>query len=70
MLEDRYAAWITIIDGTITELEFVLRSYVLGGEHTRLLPERQALASSGDEFILSYSDTGVERLQPSWTHYK
>ena len=68
--DDRYAAWITIVDGTITELELVYRSFAFTGEQTRLLPERQALASAGGEFILSYTDTGVERLQPSWTLYK
>ena len=67
--EDSYAAKVTFTDDMITEVELNFRNFSISDEYSKLLPERQALASAGGEFILIYSDTGVERLQPSWVLY-
>ena len=67
LLENEYAATISFTAGVVMELELNFRSFTLSGEYTGLLPERQALAAAGGEFMLCYSDTGAERLQPAWT---
>ena len=66
LFEDLYAAKVTITSGVVTEIELNFRNYSFTGEFTRLLPETQALAAAGGEFMLCYSDTGAERLTPSW----
>ena len=66
LYEDGHAARVTFIEGIVSEIELVFRTFTLSGEFTRLLPERLALAAAGGEFILCYSDTGTERLQPAW----
>jgi len=67
--EDRHAASITITAGIVTEAEMNFRHFSLTGEHTGLLPERQALAAAGGEFMLCYSDSGTEILHPFWVKY-
>lgn len=69
LFEDGYAAKVSIVSGIITEVELNFRNYSLNGEYIKLLPERQALAAAGGEFVLCYSDTGSERLLPSWIRY-
>ena len=69
LYDDGYAARITFHEGMVTEFELNFRHYTLSGEFTRLLPKRQALAAAGGEFVLYYSDTGTERLQPMWVLY-
>lgn len=69
LFEDGYAARVSIVSGIITEVELNFRNYSLNGEYTRLLPERQAFAAAGGEFVLCYSDSGSERLTPSWIRY-
>ena len=69
LFDEGYAARITFAGGVVTEAELNFRSFSQSGEYTSLLPERQALASAGGEFILCYYDTGAERLQPMWVHY-
>jgi len=64
--EDRYAARIAIASGTITDLDINFRSFTFTGDYNVLLPERQALAAAGGEFLLYYSDSGAEILQPAW----
>jgi len=67
MHEDGFAARITFTAGTITEAELHFRDFsFFPGEYTALLPEIQALAASGGEFMLSYSYMGLERLDPVW----
>ena len=67
--EDGFAARVIFTGGAVSRLELNFRSFALSGEFTKLMPEKQTLASAGGEFVLSYSDTGAERLQPAWTHY-
>jgi len=67
--EDRPGASVTFNSGMVTEIEVNFRSYAFTGEYTRLFPERQALAAAGGEFVLCYSDTGAEILQPFWVNY-
>ena len=69
LYEDAYAAKVTFVGDTITEMEIVLRSFSHSGEYTRLPRERQAFAAADGEFLLSYSDTGQELLQPFWGKY-
>lgn len=64
--DDEYAAKITLVAGVVTEAELNYRNFTFDGEYTRLLPEIQTLAAAGGEFTLFYSDTGAERIQPSW----
>jgi len=64
--EDRFAARISIASGVVTDLDINFRSFSLTGEYTMLLPERQTLAAAGCEFLLYYSDSGAEILQPAW----
>jgi len=64
--DDRYAARIAITSGVVTDLEINFRSYSYTGGQTVLLPERQALAAAGGEFLLYYSDSGAEVLRPAW----
>jgi len=66
LYDDRPAARVTFDYGTIIEAELNFRSFVSTGTRTRLVPQRQALAAAGGEFILSYFDTGSEILYPSW----
>lgn len=66
LYDDRHAAFVGFSSGIVVEAELNFRNYALTGYSTRLLPERQALAAAGGEFILSYSDLGPEILQPSW----
>jgi len=67
--EDRHGAWVTFSSGIVSDIEVTFRNYSLTGENTRLLPERQALAAAGGEFVLCYSDTGAEIMQPFWVKY-
>ena len=64
------AARISFTAGTLVEMELIFRNYTLIDEYTRLLPERQALAAAGGEFILCYSDSGAERLDPTWVKFR
>jgi len=64
--EDNHAARISFSPGRAPEIELIFRNFSLTDEYTRLLPERQALAAAGGEFLLCYSDAGLEILQPSW----
>ena len=64
--EEGYAAKFIYSDGIITEMELCFRSYAYSGEYSKLVPEIQALAAAKAEFMLSYMDTGTERLQPMW----
>jgi len=64
--DDKYASVISFTSGIISEAELNFRNFTYSGYSTRLLPQRQALAAAGGEFILSYSDTGPEILVPSW----
>ena len=64
--EDNHAARIRFSSGKVSEIELIFRNFSFTGEYTRLLPEKQTLAAAGGEFLLSYSDTGMETLQPSW----
>jgi len=68
--EDKPAARVTITSGLVSEIELNLVSFSLTGGLTWLLPERLALAAAGGEFILSYSHTGYEMLQPSWVKHE
>jgi len=70
LIDDRHGASITFSHGIITEIEVNFRMFSFTGEYTRLLPERQALAASGGEFVLCFSDAGSEILQPSWVKYE
>jgi len=64
--EDNHAARVRFSSGTPAEVELIFRGFSITDEFARLLPERQVLAASGREFLLSYSDTGAETLKPSF----
>lgn len=64
--KDAYAATVSFMSGTVTEIELVFRDFSFTGETIRLLPEIQAMAAAGGEFLLCYSDVGPETLIPSW----
>jgi len=67
MLEDGFAARITFTAGVITEAELNFKNFsFFPDEYSALLPEIQALAAAGGEFMLSYSYMGLERLEPVW----
>jgi hypothetical protein len=66
LIEEGHAARIRFVSGTVTEIELNFRHYSLTEEQTRLLPEVQALAAAGGEFMLSYADTGAGLLHPYW----
>ena len=66
LYDGRIAAKVTFAYGMITEVELNFRNFTLTGENYGLLPERQALAAAGEDFILCYSDAGAEILQPAW----
>ena len=67
--EDGYAARISFRSGAVTEAELNFRSFSVAGERTGLMPERQALAAAGGEFMLCYSCAGFEILHPFWVKY-
>ena len=69
LFAEGHAAKITFDGGVISELELNYRVYSLSGEFVRLLPEKQAMASAGGEFILCYSDKGADKMQPMWVRY-
>ena len=64
--DDNHAARISFSPGMVPEIEVIFRNFTLTDEYTRLLPERQAFAAAGGEFLLCYSDAGLDILQPSW----
>jgi len=66
LFEDGYAARVTLVSGMVMETELIFRNFTFTGDFTSLLPEIQSLAAAGGEFMLYYSDTGAERLHPSW----
>ncbi|MCL2125856.1 MAG: hypothetical protein FWH33_07725 [Oscillospiraceae bacterium] len=66
LYEDGYAAKISFVDGAAVEVELIFREYLQMDEYTRLLPVVQALAAAGQEFVLSYLDSGASMLQPAW----
>jgi len=66
LYDDRPAAEVTFDSGNIIEAELNFRSFVPAGTLTRLMPQRQAFAAAGGEFILTYLDTGAQVLYPSW----
>jgi len=66
---DAHAAKVTFTYGAVTEVELVFRHFSYTGEYTGLLPERQAIAAAGGEFMLCYSDTGHDVLRPFWVKY-
>ena len=66
LYEVGYAARIIISEGAAIELELNFRSYSVIDEYTKLLPEKLALAAAGGEFLLSYTDSGAEKLLPTW----
>ncbi|MCL2366129.1 MAG: hypothetical protein FWC75_03675 [Oscillospiraceae bacterium] len=67
LFDDRHAARVTFDSGVVVEAELNFRNFSYTGTRTQLLlPQRQALAASDGEFILSYFDTGSEVLYPAW----
>lgn len=64
--DDAYAAKITLLDNTVTEAEFMFRTYYTAEEFTGLLPEILALSAAGGEYVLCYYDSGQEQIQPFW----
>ena len=66
LLGGGYAGKVTFFEGIITEAELNFRSLLISDEYSRLLPEIQAIAAAGGEFMLSYSEAGPELLQPEW----
>ena len=64
--DDRHAIKITFVNGMLTEAELFFRNYTVTGDYIGLLPEKQTLAAAGHAFMLSYYDTGLERLLPFW----
>ena len=64
--EEVFAAGVTFVSGNVTEAEFNFRSFMYTDEYTRLLPEKQALAAAGGEFMLSFIDDGDEIIRPIW----
>ncbi|MCL2401774.1 MAG: hypothetical protein FWC90_03925 [Oscillospiraceae bacterium] len=70
LFEDGHAARITFSDGVVVEAELIFRNFsVITGEYATLLPEKQALAAAGGEFMLSFPYAGAEKLMPSWIKY-
>jgi len=63
--EDRFAASVTFVSGTIARVEMYFKNFTYTEESTRLLPERQALAAAEGEFVLVYFDTDTEILLPT-----
>ena len=66
LLDDVNAARVSIFSGVVTEIELNFMSFEFTGEYIVLLPEKQALAAAGGEFMLCYPDTGTQSLQPVW----
>ncbi|SHH64559.1 hypothetical protein SAMN02745823_00604 [Sporobacter termitidis DSM 10068] len=63
---DGYAASITVKNGRISEMELRFRTYSVSTEPAVLLPEVQAAAAAGGDFMLGYDDDGSGRLAPFW----
>ena len=64
--DDARAAGVTFFSGVVTDVELNFRNFTFTGEDTVLMPERQAFAAAGGEFILCYADSGAELMQPFW----
>lgn len=64
--EDVNAARVSFLSGMVIDVELNFRNFARTDEYTGLLPESQALAAADGEFMLCYSDTGAEWLQPFW----
>ena len=66
------AAQVVVQNGRIERMELHLRSYTRTESTSVLLPPRQAAAAlraeglSGQEMLLSYSDTGGDLMEASW----
>lgn len=68
--QDGYAASVTIKEGVLIEAELRFRSYTISEsvDKTDLIPELQAAAASGGDYILSYIDNGEKNIDPSWVY--
>jgi hypothetical protein len=66
LLDDGYAAKVTVRDGIIDYMVLNFRKYKDTGVKQPLLPEIQAAAAAGGEFVLNYSDQGTEQVKPEW----
>ena len=68
--DDVPAAHVSVSGGNITALTLRLRSYAATEESSLVLPVRQAAAiansRAGTELILSYVDSGSERVDAAW----
>jgi len=70
--EQGYAARFLVRNGQIVSFELRFRSYTDSGETTPVLPIRQAAAAQsameldGEELLLTYNDTGAERVSAAW----
>lgn len=70
--EDGCAARFTVRSGQITDFTLRFRAYEATGEHSLLLPERQAAAAlgalrpEGRELALCYTDSGGDTVQAGW----
>ena len=67
LADDMPAARVLVSNGIVTEAELKFRSFsVIGEEYTELLSEILILAAAGGEFILNFSDTGADVINPVW----
>ena len=64
--EGERPARVTFVNGIISRVELLCRSYGEVGEKIELLPVRQAFAAAGGEFYLCYTDGGRQLLEPFW----
>lgn len=60
-----HAAQISFVNGTITEMTLLFRSFSVSDDMA-ILPEAHALAARGGEFALGYSDSGTGVATPFW----
>jgi hypothetical protein len=61
-----HAAQVRFSAGMVTDVVLVFRKFLITEERINLLPEKQTFAAAGGEFLLCYSDAGLEMLEPSW----
>ena len=71
LIDDMPAARLFVSGGIVMEAELKFRSFsVSGEEYTELLPEILILAAAGGEFILNFSDTGLDEITPVWIAFE
>ncbi|MEL4105504.1 hypothetical protein AAFA46_01500 [Oscillospiraceae bacterium WX1] len=61
-----YAADVIVKNGVIEEMTLRFKNFQVTDKQVELMPEKQAAAAAGGEFVLCYTESGEYTLDPAW----